>query len=522
MQRYRELGIRYALPAFAGFVPDKFRSLFPTKNFTNASDWIGFNCKFSCLVMVDPVDALFQQVGEAFNREVVRLYGSSDFFSADVFNEMPPSSPDPNYLAAVNRAVYDSIAHINPNAVWVMQAWLFLDPFWTPDRVQAFLSLVPIGRLLLLDLYSETRPLYTNYSSYYGHLFVWNFLHDFGGANGLFGDVSEVNLGPDAGRAYPNSSMVGIGLTMEGINQNELLYEFMLEKSWRPALTFDEMPIWVQNFTVRRYTRPNSTPVHIELRSAWFRIISVLYNTRDYQIKQFFTKRPSLESTPPDLPDSQEFLNAWDDLVAIADSYRNSSLFKYDLVDVSKEALRFLFNEKFLEMKSSWQAQDLYAFNEKSAELVDILNDMELLLASDKHFLLANWLQSAKSLATNYDERNQYEWNARTQVTLWGANYTYHVFDYACKAWSGLVADYYTPRWQVLIDAARRCLLDGSSLDPIVLNERILEQVELPFISAKKVYPTTERGDSFEIVRDIHNKYRYPTGNSKKLTIKTN
>jgi len=39
--------------------------------------------------------------------------------------------------------------------------------------------------------------------------------------------------GPSKARALPNSTMVGIGLTMEGINQNNVMYEFMLENSWR-------------------------------------------------------------------------------------------------------------------------------------------------------------------------------------------------------------------------------------------------------------------------------------------------
>lgn len=157
VRRYKELGIRYALPAFAGFVPDQFRSLFPNTNFTTAPDWIGFHCKFSCLLMIDPTDELFLRIGKAFNREIVRLYGESDFFSADAFNEMPPSNTtDIKYLALVNRAVYESIVSVNRRAVWVMQAWLFLDESWTPDRVRSFLSLVPIGRLLLLDLYSES------------------------------------------------------------------------------------------------------------------------------------------------------------------------------------------------------------------------------------------------------------------------------------------------------------------------------------------------------------------------------
>ena len=43
---------------------------------------------------------------------------------------------------------------------------------------------------------------------------------------------------------YVNSTMVGIGLTMEGINQNEIVYEFLLEKSWRSALPNDQLVDW--------------------------------------------------------------------------------------------------------------------------------------------------------------------------------------------------------------------------------------------------------------------------------------
>ncbi len=38
--------------------------------------------------------------------------------------------------------------------------------------------------------------------------------------------------------------MIGIGITMEGINQNELLYEFILEKSWRTTLNDSELSQW--------------------------------------------------------------------------------------------------------------------------------------------------------------------------------------------------------------------------------------------------------------------------------------
>jgi alpha-N-acetylglucosaminidase len=66
---------------------------------------------------------------------------------------------------------------------------------------------------------------------------------------------------------------------------------------------------------------------------------------------------------------------------------------------------------------------------------------MEEILASDSHFLLGNWINDAKNKGTNRAELDLYEFNARLQVTLWGTNETQSLFDYACKAWSGLLIE---------------------------------------------------------------------------------
>ncbi len=97
----------------------------------------------------------------------------------------------------------------------VMQAWLFLSGFWTTDRAKSYLSKVPIvwivfifllkyihiswfqGHLILLDLFSEGIPQYSRFESFYGHYYIWNMLHDFGGNNFLFGslvNVTNVNI----------------------------------------------------------------------------------------------------------------------------------------------------------------------------------------------------------------------------------------------------------------------------------------------------------------------------------------
>jgi len=38
--------------------------------------------------------------------------------------------------------------------------------------------------------------------------------------------------------------MLGVGITMEGINQNELMNEFALEQSWRTPLNAAELSNW--------------------------------------------------------------------------------------------------------------------------------------------------------------------------------------------------------------------------------------------------------------------------------------
>jgi alpha-N-acetylglucosaminidase len=52
--------------------------------------------------------------------------------------------------------------------------------------------------------------------------------------------------------------------------------------------------------------------------------------------------------------------------------------------------------------------------------MVDLLRDMEVLLASDRHFLLGPWLKDAVSWAGSKEEEMLLQWNARNQITIWG------------------------------------------------------------------------------------------------------
>lgn len=65
-----------------------------------------------------------------------------------------------------------------------------------------------------------------------------------------------------------NSTMVGTGLTPEGINQNYVIYDLFSEMSWRNKSV--NLSKWFIKYSKRRYGKPNEA-----IEKAWL-ILKVL------------------------------------------------------------------------------------------------------------------------------------------------------------------------------------------------------------------------------------------------------
>eukprot|EP00463_Aulacantha_scolymantha_P003547 TRINITY_DN4419_c0_g1_i1.p3 TRINITY_DN4419_c0_g1~~TRINITY_DN4419_c0_g1_i1.p3 ORF type:complete len:77 (-),score=9.04 TRINITY_DN4419_c0_g1_i1:1008-1238(-) len=62
--------------------------------------------------------------------------------------------------------------------------------------------------------------------------FIWTTLHDFGATDGMKGNLSQINEIPFSGMSpEAETSVWGTGFTPEGIDQNPVYYEFMLDKT---------------------------------------------------------------------------------------------------------------------------------------------------------------------------------------------------------------------------------------------------------------------------------------------------
>ena len=233
LARMRSLGMLPVLPAFGGQVPEALTKLHPKSSFTKQT-WLNFNSSYSGGYLLSPVDPLFQNIGSMFMHEQTKEFGTSHVYNCDTFNEMRPPNNSASFLASVTRAVFRGMASADPEAVWLMQGWLFLDTeFWAEEQMRAVLTSVRRGKMLILDLDSTNREQYTRTQSYYGQPFIFNMIHTFGGQMAMFGRKESVNQRPAEARDLAHSSMVGTGMAMEGIHNEYVMYDLLSEMSWR-------------------------------------------------------------------------------------------------------------------------------------------------------------------------------------------------------------------------------------------------------------------------------------------------
>jgi len=94
-----DFGMIPALPAFAGHVPDAFKTVHPSANVTKSSRWAGFPDQFCCVSFLEPTDPLYVDVGAKFIELFIKNFNpTSHIYNADQFNEMRPGSDNPDYL----------------------------------------------------------------------------------------------------------------------------------------------------------------------------------------------------------------------------------------------------------------------------------------------------------------------------------------------------------------------------------------------------------------------------------------
>jgi alpha-N-acetylglucosaminidase len=504
VQRERELGMKPVLPAFTGHVPNAFKKKFPNAKL-KATNWKN---GFEDTYILDSEDSLFSIIGKKFLQAQTALYGTDHFYSADTFNENEPPSDDSVFLAKLSGRVYKSMEAADAKSVWVMQGWLFYSDrkFWKAPQIKALLNAVPDEHMIILDLAAEIEPVWKRTDAFYGKPWIWNMVHNFGGNISMFGRMDGVAAGPAETLQNPASGrMMGIGLTMEGIEQNPVMYELLTQNVWQDAPV--NVKSWLEFYIRNRYGMLDSQAV-----KAWEVLRQTAYNGQIIRdgAESIITGRPTFDSTTVWTRtklnyNPKDFLPALEYMIDASDKCRNSDGFQYDLVDITRQVLAnyaLVVHKKFV---AAYEDKDSTAFKKYSSEFLQIITDMDALVGTRKDFLLGQWIADARSFGNNASEKALYERNAKDLITLWGDAHS-PLHEYSCRQWSGLLDDFYRARWNLFFTAVDESLRSGKPFDTDAF-AKYISTWEWNWVNERKSYPVLPTGNSVDRSIALYKKY---------------
>lgn len=506
LKRMREYGIEPVLPGYSGMVPHNAKDRLGL-NVADPGRWNGYPRP----AFLQPTDPQFERIAALYYREMTRLYGKASYYSMDPFHEGGNTSGVD--LEAAGKAIWKAMKQANPRAAWVVQAW------GANPRPQMIRNL-PAGDMVVLDLFSESRPQWGDpASSWYRkegfgqHDWLFCMLLNYGGNVGLHGKMAH--LIEEFYKAKDSSfgkTLKGVGMTMEGIENNPVMYELLCELPWREQrFSKDE---WLEGYLKARYGKSDS-----QVSQAWMLLSNTIYNcpaasTQQGTHESILCARPSWKayqvsswSEMSDYYDPADVIRAAGMMVDAAERFRGNNNFEYDLVDIVRQAVAEKGRLMYRVLVDAYKAGDRELFKLSSDRFLRLILMQDRLLATRPEFKVGRWLESARNLGSTEEEKDWYEWNARVQITTWGNRVAADdggLHDYAHREWNGLLRDFYYLRWKTWLDEQLKSFEGGQ---PKAIDFYALEE---PWTLKHNSYASEAEGNPVDIACEIYREIKLP------------
>ena len=524
LARMKEMGMKPVLPGYCGMVPHDAKQKLGL-NVTDAGRWNSYQRPAN----LSPTDSRFAEIADLYYKELTRLYGKSDYYSMDPFHE---SGND----AAVDygkagEALMSAMKRANPHAIWVVQGW-------NENPRPQMIANLKVGDLLVLDLFSESRQNFKDFCTgentsgtgkkdfstskkegiYGKHQWLFCLLENFGGNVGLHGRMDQLlnNFYLATGKKDTpkqensslltlHSSLKGWGFTMEGSENNPVMFELMSELPWRAEKITKED--WIREYCYARYGVHDAT-----IEKAWILLAQSIYNCPKGNIQQgthesIFCARPSLNSYQvstwslmSNYYDPEDTRQAAILLTSVAEKYRGNNNFEYDLVDICRQALADQGRKQYLKTMADYKSFSRQEFKKDSDRILKMILLQDKLLGTRQELRLGHWIEEARNLGKTAEEKDLYEWNARVQITTWGNRICADnggLHDYGHKEWQGLLKDFYYLRWSTFMKslASQLSLQNTPRIDWYGLEE--------PWTLQESPYSSKAEGSPIDVAKEV-------------------
>ena len=164
-------------------------------------------------------------------------------------------------------------------------------------------------------------------------------------------------------------------------------------------------------------------------------------------------------------------------------------------------------------------ARDVKEMKRKVKLANQLFDDVDALLNTHPAFMLGPWIENARAWGTTEEEKDYYERQARTLLTIWGGPI---LNDYANRMWGGLVKDYYAHRWNLFFDAVIKAVKEGKEFDEKAFGEELskfeynwtLSHTKYPVepqpIKWKEIGVTSSQHLSYRVTCNIYDRWMKP------------
>lgn len=472
--KMRKLGMNPILQGYSGMIPIDIQNHDEDIEIVRQGTW----CAIQRPAMIKTNCQSYERYAEMFYKAQEEvLGGDAIYYAFDVFHEGGVTGG--MSMRDISRIALSQLLKANSDAIWVIQSWQG-NP---TSELLAGLDEVDNGKehALILDLYAEKTPHYCEGktgSEFYGYSpefdgtpWVYCMLNNFGGRLGLHGHLD--NMARDIPKILGECRYFsGIGMTCEASENNPVLYDFLFELIWvenadKPVEKID-IAKWLHLYCERKYGKKSKAA-----EAAWDILADTVYKAEYNMLGQgapesMVNARPEFNLDKASMwgnaivgYDMHEFEKAAKLMLEDYEKLKYSDGYIYDIVSVFQQLLSNRARKCYEALSEAYNQKNIADFKKCSDKFLKIADDMARLTANCDYYRLERYMNNVKKLVDNRDDfsKRLYITDAKQQLTVMGPyvmSEESKEYDYANRQWSGLIANFYKPRWKRYLEETLR------------------------------------------------------------------
>lgn len=403
-KRLNELGITPVFPGYYGMVPPEFNKKHPDSHVIPQGSWVGFDQPD----WLSPTCDIYKEIAKLFYRIQETLFGKTNMFKMDLLHEAG-NAGEVN-IGEASKAVQNALEAAHPDAVWVVLGW--------QDKPEKeLLAAVDKKRMLILDGLADRYNMLDRETEWKGTPYAFGSIWNFGGHTTMGANISFWN------KIYwhlldkENTSLAGIAILPEASDNNPVAFDFISEMAWRTEpVSLDN---WFNEWAKRRYGRDDKNAIE-----AWKALQNSAY---DMPPDGWSEAQDGLFSAEPDLAikkaatwspeamryDKNLFADALTSLLQVDVSIVNSSAYKYDLMDVTRQVLANESRTLLPMINEAYKSKYVDEFKNLTNKWLNLIELLDQVVGTNEQTMLGPWLERAKKYGADQNENAKNEYDAR-------------------------------------------------------------------------------------------------------------